>query len=516
MAHSLSPINRFAFLALFIVGPFLYDFWYFNTRISNKLETTLADIEFLQPSWLTPLIGRKMDLKDNQWVSFRSSLPLLCLAFGIQILLRRFVPRNHQELLNGWISLVWLVILHRVDAFFLLFVFLVNYSLLFYTRLFPWKRTIMWTLNLTLLYSTKRFENFLHPNPLDPFVSSTLLSHSKGVLPWWLSFNLLFLRLISFVEDVLGSNPAIPQPSFLSVVFYLAYPPLYIAGPTIRFEEFRKQLAAGSVVPTSLIKTYLPRFLFLLLSFEIFSSYIYATSIARSLQFISLEINTLEDIQTTAFWSFASLFGAWFKFAIIWRFARLVSLLDGVNPPENMKGCIGHTINFRVFWKEWHCSFNAWLVRYVYIPLGGNRKGAANQVFASICCFLFVASWHDFEWRLVVWGVGLSAALIPEVLAHRFAEHSKVALWLQQVYPFGWDILTGFFGAWAIMGLLFLNMFGYTLHSHTWVLMNRMSVTEGAGWFFIQWFGWMWVAAIIKLQSRRREKSSEIDEDKRG
>ncbi|KAF5825594.1 MBOAT, membrane-bound O-acyltransferase family-domain-containing protein [Dunaliella salina] len=63
----------------------------------------------------------------------------------------------------------------------------------------------------------------------------------------------------------------------------------------------------------------------------------------------------------------------WLKFLIIWRFFRAVALADGIVPPENMGRCVCNNYDIEGFWRSWHASYNRWLVRYVYVPLGGNR-----------------------------------------------------------------------------------------------------------------------------------------------
>ena len=54
------------------------------------------------------------------------------------------------------------------------------------------------------------------------------------------------------------------------------------------------------------------------------------------------------------------------------------------------------------FWKGWHCSFNKWLVRYIYVPLGGSKPGRRWNVFVV---FAFVSFWHDVEPKLFMWGL---------------------------------------------------------------------------------------------------------------
>lgn len=65
------------------------------------------------------------------------------------------------------------------------------------------------------------------------------------------------------------------------------------------------------------------------------------------------------------------------------------------------------------FWKGWHCSFNRWLVRYIFIPLGGSRPGRRWNVFVV---FIFVAFWHDVEPKLFMWGMLNGVFLVLEVL----------------------------------------------------------------------------------------------------
>ena len=67
------------------------------------------------------------------------------------------------------------------------------------------------------------------------------------------------------------------------------------------------------------------------------------------------------------------------------------------------------------FWRNWHASYNQWLVRYMYIPLGGTRWRALN-VWAI---FTFVAVWHDLEWRLLGWAWIMALFMAPEMVSGR-------------------------------------------------------------------------------------------------
>jgi protein-cysteine N-palmitoyltransferase HHAT len=91
----------------------------------------------------------------------------------------------------------------------------------------------------------------------------------------------------------------------------------------------------------------------------------------------------------------------WMKFLIIWRFFRIVSIVDGIRPPENLepRSCVILFYSVREFWKNWHSSMNLWIIRYMYIPLGGRK----NILFTSWFIFTFVAVWHDLWLRWIIW-----------------------------------------------------------------------------------------------------------------
>ena len=61
-------------------------------------------------------------------------------------------------------------------------------------------------------------------------------------------------------------------------------------------------------------------------------------------------------------------------------------------------------VGFSDFWRRWHITLSAWLRDYLYIPLGGNRHGAARTYFALMATMLLGGLWHGASWTFVVWG----------------------------------------------------------------------------------------------------------------
>lgn len=68
------------------------------------------------------------------------------------------------------------------------------------------------------------------------------------------------------------------------------------------------------------------------------------------------------------------------------------------------------------FWRRWHISLSSWFREYVYIPLGGNRKGLPRQIFNLAVVWLLTGLWHGASWNFVLWGAYYGVLLIIEKL----------------------------------------------------------------------------------------------------
>ena len=75
------------------------------------------------------------------------------------------------------------------------------------------------------------------------------------------------------------------------------------------------------------------------------------------------------------------------------------------------------------FWRSWHRSFNRWLIRYIYIPIGGKRR----RVLSTFLVFTFTAVWHDLQLKLLAWGWLIAVFIIPETVAGMYFNQPKLA-----------------------------------------------------------------------------------------
>lgn len=100
------------------------------------------------------------------------------------------------------------------------------------------------------------------------------------------------------------------------------------------------------------------------------------------------------------------------------------------------------------FWRRWHISLSSWFREYVYIPLGGNRKGLVRQIRNILIVWLLTGLWHGASWNFVLWGAYYGILLMLEKLF--------LLKWLEKIPRWGGHAYS-----------LFLIVIGWTIFSHT-------------------------------------------------
>jgi len=150
---------------------------------------------------------------------------------------------------------------------------------------------------------------------------------------------------------------------------------------------------------------------------------------------------------------FWNLIFVWLKLLLPWRFFRLWALMDGLDPPENLVRCMANNYSPLGFWRSWHRSFNLWIVRYLYIPLGGTHRLVAT----SVLIFTFVALWHDLSPRLLAWGWLVVLFILPEVVARKALPPSIFGekWWYRHVCAIG--------GVFNILMMMGANLVGFVV-----------------------------------------------------
>jgi len=136
-------------------------------------------------------------------------------------------------------------------------------------------------------------------------------------------------------------------------------------------------------------------------------------------------------------------------------------LLDGVDPPENVVRCMSDNYSALAFWRAWHRSFNLWILRYIYIPLGGGVAKGGSRVRAIanfLAVFTYVALWHDINLRLLMWGWLITLFVLPEILATIAFPAKK---W--QDRPNAYRVICGIGAVGNILMMMAANLVGFAV-----------------------------------------------------
>ncbi|EGG12029.1 uncharacterized protein MELLADRAFT_32714 [Melampsora larici-populina 98AG31] len=368
----------------------------------------------LSPGWI---FDRKIDISDSQYRRFRLGLgQLTALAFGY-LLIARLVGRHSRNRIKFQTCAAALILLalHGTSVFKILIIITANYHL---ARRAP--SPLIWVFNVGVLFANDYWDGYRYRHFLP--LLSFLVRKYRGLIPrWQIGFNISMLRLISYSFDyqwaaaakakqTTNSPRELSEYGFINYFNYVFYPPLYIAGPIITFNNFTSQIARSpSTITPRMIIGYSIRFLICFLTMEFVLHYMYVIAIKDARAWGG---DSPFELSMIGYWN---LIAVWLKLLIPWRFFRLWALLDGVDAPENMVRCMANNYSTLAFWRSWHRSYNLWIVRYIYLPLGGSN----NVVPSTILVFTFVALWHDLSLRLLWWGWLVSVFVIPEVLAKK-------------------------------------------------------------------------------------------------
>lgn len=276
---------------------------------------------------------------------------------------------------------------------------------------------------------------------------------------------------------------------------YIFYPPLYLSGPIMTFNDFSHQNRNRSDNKNKTksfrsIFIYGIRLLASILTLEVFLHLFHVCAIKSA----SAWHQSFSPLAFAAV-AFVNLKIIWLKLLVIWRFARVFALCDGIDPPENMIRCMSNNYSTLMFWRSWHRSFNLWILRYLYIPLGGRRTSNWN-IFPI---FAFVAIWHDLNWQLMAWGCLIPLIILPEILANWTAKRLRMSRWKN------YREICALAAALNIFLMMIGNLVGFSVGVTGAKLMIAKIFGNGGFWFVLSVLVTFYAAAHLMFEIREEE-----------
>lgn len=224
-------------------------------------------------------------------------------------------------------------------------------------------------------------------------------SLSDGILSIGLPIGISFytLQLIAYILDIYRGKYA-PEADFFRFLLFTCFFPQILQGPIPRFDALKETLFAPhdleeKTVTTGLMKLLCGLFLKLMLA-------------DKAALFVNAVFNTEEQFAGSVYLTAGILysFQLYADFLSCVLLAQGTALLFGIRLTENFAQPY-FAASIKDFWRRWHISLSSWLRDYVYIPLGGSRKGAFRTDCNLLLTFLVSGIWHGSGFKYLFWGM---------------------------------------------------------------------------------------------------------------
>ena len=277
-------------------------------------------------------------------------------------------------------------------------------------------------LDLGLLGYFKYFNFFA--GTFNQIARKDLISLRAIALPIGISF--YTFQSISYIIDLYRGTIKV-QRSWFRLALYISFFPQLIAGPIIKYKDIEPFLGSRRITAEHAVSG-LKRFCFGLGK---------KVLIANTLGYTVDEIleHPIADLSGLLCWTAAVYYTLQIYFDFSGYSDMAIGLAEtlGFSFKENfdLPYC---SRSIREFWRRWHISLSAWFRDYLYIPLGGNRKGSWRTILNLLIVFFATGLWHGAQWNFVIWGLFHGVFLIAERLLPNRESSGFPARLLKHIY----------------------------------------------------------------------------------
>lgn len=338
-----------------------------------------------------------------------SSTIFLCVYLPLVLLGYYICPKKGRNLFLLIASLVFYAWGEPKYVFLMIFSILVNYI---FGRLMDKHRENKKRLKLMLvlsvvidigLLSVFKYTDFIITNVNAIFGANFDLLNIA--LPIGISF--YTFQAMSYTIDVYRDDVRV-QKNLIDFGMYITMFPQLIAGPIVRYADVQDQLAERSVTTADFSEGVM-RFVVGLGK---------KVLLANQMGAVWSDIYALGgDVSALMAWTgaIAYTFQIYFDFSGYSDMAIGLGRMFGFKFPENFRYPY-QSVSITDFWRRWHITLSTWFKEYLYIPLGGNRRGLARQALNLLIVWSLTGFWHGAGWNFVMWGLYYFVILFIEKL----------------------------------------------------------------------------------------------------
>lgn len=338
--------------------------------------------------------------------------------------------------------------------------------------------------NVGILFYFKYFDFFIS-NINSIFSTDFLLKNL--VLPLGISF--FTFQQLSYVIDAYKRD--VPEYNFIDYALFVTFFPQLIAGPIVLHNEIVPQFANKEKRK---------------LNYENFSKGLYAFAFGLGKKVLIADIfgkmvnlafaDTDYFLNTTngILIMLAYTIQIYFDFSGYCDMSTGLGCMFNIDIPMNFNSPY-KAITISEFWKRWHITLTRFFTTYLYIPLGGNRKGKFRTYFNNLVVFLVSGIWHGANWTFILWGMlhGI-AVVLNKLFDEKLKKFPKTLLW---VMTFGFVNV-----AWLLFRADSIHQFLFIMKNFVFMNFELPSMTlletlfSSVGLYFKNLIGAEWITYV--------------------
>lgn len=267
-------------------------------------------------------------------------------------------------------------------------------------RILPGKRSTVALpviLNLVILGFFKYLNFFLS-------VLGITAADGGGVMKLALPLGISFytFQLIAYQVDIYRQKHE-PAPYFTNFLLYVSMFPKMLMGPIVRYHDVKNQLEKRRTNPRAIFE----------------GGVRFCIGLAKKVLIADYAYQAFSEFENQAYGAAAWLAALMFTFYIYFEFSGCSDMAIGLGKIFGFRYAENFDLPYTSksiteFWRRWHITLGSFFRDYVYIPLGGNRKGKARQILNLLVVWLLTGFWHGANWNYLIWGLYFFLLLAAE------------------------------------------------------------------------------------------------------
>lgn len=332
-------------------------------------------------------------------------------------------------------------------------------------------------LNLGILFYFKYYDFFIE-NINYVFRTDYTLKHI--LLPLGISF-FTFQQLSFVIDRALGKCE---HYSLINYITFVTFFPQLIAGPIVLYKEMIPQfedLSRRRPDPSSFARGI---YLFIL---GLAKKVLLADTFALAANYGFAQTFSLDSISTVAV-ILAYTFELYFDFSGYSDMAIGLGKMFNIELPMNFNAPY-RSCSIKEFWQRWHITLSRFFITYVYIPLGGSRKGKSRMLLNTFIVFLLSGLWHGAAWTYVAWGAMQGLLVVWDNLGiigisgreEKRPARFHIPPWLGWIFTFTlFNLSLFFFRSQSMAGALqlFRNLFSGSFTGKIYEVAAQLDISE--------------------------------------